>query len=220
MLGIVEICPCIRLTWGDKLELLDQLENPGEEASSNESSFWHECVTMGEQGTVLTQAQPVLHDGSLVFEMRYTFTTPIAWAYEANPSFLEDVPVFLCSHVVLTNVFWHAVDAVMYNIDSRVAKGCGGCQTKVTNFATIYAEDGSVRHYFLQSRRNLGGRGEDVGRVWDRQVSPLFCMIGLEEDDILRRGRGPTTKSPKPGTVLALKEDCEDAVSFSQSRSS
>lgn len=91
--GIVDICPCIRMSFGDKLKLMDQLEASEEKLHGEGSSFWHECLTVRDGGKVLTQAQPVLQeDGSLVFQMRYTLTTENKGEYHL----VDNMPIFRC----------------------------------------------------------------------------------------------------------------------------
>src|SRR5699024_2211067 len=93
--------PCIRLSFGDKLKLIAELERSREISHKKDSRFWHECRTVQRQATILTQAQPGLKEGgSLTFQMQFQVTTtePIA-------ELLDEMPLHCCPHYTISDIF-------------------------------------------------------------------------------------------------------------------
>ena len=166
--GIVEICPCIRMTFGDKLKLVAQLESSGGKARTEDSPFWHECLTVRGTETVLTQAQPALQEnGSLVFQMRYEVRTDVR-----PPDSLRYMPIFTCCLRSIKNT--------IFRLLSRPQDiGCFACGTSPVNFTRVENADGC--YYTLEVTRNLGSDRKWVDSAWSDQRSLYFGFFMIEE---------------------------------------
>lgn len=158
--GIVEICPCIRMTMGDKLKLMAELESSAEISRSEDSHFWHECRTVRDKATVLTQAQPVLQDGCLVFQMQYQITPKHSLPINRC---LAKMPLFCCPHFTIWNIFFE-------ERFGRWTRNCEWCSFSVVDITveTVSADENEKR-YTLQTTRNLGAAGEMVDENWSQQ---------------------------------------------------
>lgn len=171
--GIVEICPCIRMSFGDKLKLMDQLETERENPHSNGSPFRHECLTVREGGRVLTQAQPVLQeDGSLVFQMRYSLTTK---KQRVGYYLVKDLPICRCPHDQITYTFMRAPWESAW-----VPRSCYHCETSFGNFTSV--KNANEIQYTAQTTRNLGKSRELADKTWFDQCSRHYRVLGADEE--------------------------------------
>lgn len=176
--GIVEICPCVRMSFSDKLNLMDQLEALREESHNERSYFWHECLVVHEDGKVLTQAQPVLQDdGSLVFQMWYSIKTA-SIPTDVCVAF-PDLPLFRCPHKEITYTVSAAFWRVRYLTDH-----CRQCETSLVNIN--HFKNANESQYILQVKRNLGKRTEQADETWAKQSDFRFDSFGTNEENRTR----------------------------------
>lgn len=180
--GIVEICPCIRLSFGDKLELITELERSREIPPSEDSRFWHECRMVRRRATVVTQAQPVLQeDGSLVFEMQYQVTANSA--LPTNLSLME-ISLFCCPHYSISHLF--AIDMMPFPVWTR---SCGVCEFSVVDITddenVTAVENTNEKRYTLKTTRNLGKAGELADETWSKQCDFRFAYLSIYENNRL-----------------------------------
>lgn len=76
-LGIVELCPCIWLTFWDKLRLVAHLENLKDDdykfdTSESKPYLWHECSMTYRSATVYIKINPLLLDsGDILIRTQY-----------------------------------------------------------------------------------------------------------------------------------------------------
>lgn len=167
--GIVEICPCIRMTFADKLKLVAQLEAERGKASTENSSFWHECLTTRGTQTVRVQAQPYLQeDGGLIFQIRYEIVCSGS---------IDMWPIWCCCQIPLeytirklktppTSPTW-----ILQPSGSQHFIICHLCQTTVGDFTTV--QNANAKVYTFQATRNLGNGRWQRDQAWDSQCSLL-----------------------------------------------
>ena len=180
--GIIEICACIRMSFGERVKLIAQLETLREDSLSEGSPFWHECLTVRGGRTVLTQAQPALReDGSLVFQMRYCVTIDDTCEFIFRP--LQDMPVFCCPHQPASHIIMDARWGYQ-----RINDSCYRCETFLTNFTRV--ENSNEAHYTLQTTRNLGKSRELADKTWYNQCNHHLRRFGVHEEDRITRESG------------------------------
>lgn len=190
--GIVEICPCLRLTFGDKLKLVAQLESSRQEACIENSSCWHECLTVRGTETVLIRAQPVLQkDGNLVFQMRYEVRTS-----HRRYDFLENnMPIFCCCFVSIHQTpFELQLDdrrpSLIWTLQSpgsHHTRRCRLCKTTVGD--PTLGENANEKYYTFQVTRNLGNGRKYADQTWSSQCGPLASNVVENEEERERKNQ-------------------------------
>lgn len=174
--GIVEICPCIRLTFGDKLKLVAQLESSEKKApgTENSESFWHECLAVRGTETVLIQAQPSLQEnGNLVFQMRYEVGRDVG----PSASLLLYMPIFTCCK--------RTINETIFYLSRPQCIDCVACETSSDNFTLVGNADKS--YYKFETTRNLENGRKRVNSTWSRQRSVSFVFFLAYEGERWRR---------------------------------
>lgn len=189
--GLVNLCPCINLTFRDKRKLVAKIRAEGSEAveqpedspgarpyakgdmSTNTPSFWHECSHNYKYGvTVLTRINPILQeDGDLLIQTEYSVTG------NCGPVDLYTLPRVCCPH---RSIYAHIRDmsrVVWYYRQQRrdprpdLARPvlCKWCQTSISEFEWNVDRQDRFRFYFFRTRRRLGKGYESADRDWYQQ---------------------------------------------------
>lgn len=177
--GIVEICPCMRMTFGDKLRLVTQLENLREKTHTESSPFRHACQTVLGSETVDIQAQPALReDGSLIFEIQYEVKSddmPITGRQYMRAACLKYMPIFTCCLRSMRETIFDQ----LVGPDEHFA--CFSCGTSPVNFTTVQNADGS--YCAFKVTRNLGKSRKWVDSAWTYQRSLHFSWWMTQEGE-------------------------------------
>lgn len=155
--GIVYFCPCIRMTFRQKLRLISQLEKTLDRKWNfgEDGDVWHKCEKSYQSATVKIQIKTaLLENGDLTVQTEYD----IECDRRENP--LEGLPYFCCPH------------SDIGRLPNRVTEDCDYCDSSVTNFKS------SRRHgklcYSIQTVRNLGCGGTKADITWEHQRSSAY----------------------------------------------
>lgn len=156
--GIVYLCPCVRMSFQDKLELISQLDRNSypNKSFGREEEPWHKCEKSYQSARVQVQLRPaLLEDGELLMETEYN----IKCETERLPLRL---PYFSCPHTDIDEL------VSMSNANRRdISEGCSRCDSSVVSFET-FRNDNKLC-YSIRTRRNLGPRGSCAEVTWKGQ---------------------------------------------------
>ncbi|KAI9371590.1 hypothetical protein BJX61DRAFT_543531 [Aspergillus egyptiacus] len=170
---IVDLCPCLALTYCDRLRLEEWLRT--EHASPLLSrrircafqrrlnSLQHDCWMFHHADAFVRSVMTVALDeqGCLIVRTRYHHIDRLY----SRPCDME--PIFLCPHV---NIFEYILVPLLW-VDNR----CMLCDASMQDLSS--AEYGY--HHVVQSVRTLGDRGEDGRETW--------CLQARHESERLKR---------------------------------
>lgn len=207
--GIVELCPCIRLTYRDKVKLVDQLRldphRPRSVAyldlSANSPHEYHSCTIHGPQ-TFFTRQFPVLEDGGLSIVTTYEAT------YFAKSGDWGKVipPRLMCPHLdaiaYLRDMRWAKFwpdwpDTVPYREASRYLI-CGWCKMRFGNFWAEYTSEKTLAKASFKTTRYLGRNSEVPSQAWFDQT--VYCQnppVGVDAWDGRPEGRLARFQKPR-----------------------
>lgn len=184
--GIVEICPCIQLTFRDKLKLVDELQASDEKREPARPPFWHECCIERESvyltlpsGSVkfparvrmMSRFQPILHsDGNLFIHAQYNIEAiKLRGPLEPPVQPLKDIPIFASPFsTVLDNILrFRGSDAIPMK---SKAYRCRFSSTRFSDYkCSTSGENGNKFNYTFQTARNLGKGRELADDIWEDQ---------------------------------------------------
>lgn len=172
---IVDICPCFRMTFRDKLHMVYDLNNSSVSATTgllnrffrwNGIRYIHQCWHAYTESAVYLEASPILQGSDrLLFEIRYEVAVPAEQPpgrYGIAAS-LHNIPIQVCSHATVALFLSH------YACDGKAEyflSTCTRCQTHVAEFERIVAD--SVISYSIAVVRDIGD-GEQPDETWHQQ---------------------------------------------------
>jgi hypothetical protein len=178
--GLVYLCPCISMTFRDKLKLVERLDGTltsedysRELATRNPNlSLGHECVYNYKTMEVHTELTPFLDsNGELVIRTKYHVTCS-----HLPLSITPYLPRLCCPH---RSIYTHAMDfceafsgfgvsSIPYDEHER-SKFCPHCATSFCNFISTRDWDGDD-HFSFQTVRRLGKPKSMADETWHNQV--------------------------------------------------
>lgn len=161
--GIVYLCPCIQMSFQDKLQLISQLEGNCylNQSSGRTIEPWHKCEKSYKSARVQVQMWPkFLEDGELVIETEYNIQS------ETGGSSLQ-LPYFCCPHRNIDDLvsMSNATRPGMY-------ESCSSCDSSVKSFETFRNDDKLC--YSIRTLRNLGPGGERSDITWSDQECSVY----------------------------------------------
>ncbi|KAL1963527.1 hypothetical protein VTN77DRAFT_8108 [Rasamsonia byssochlamydoides] len=187
MAGTVYLCPCMQITFRDKLRLIARLQQESSSPTmsaaqlqdSVHSSCWHECTVTARANLGLPKVRirinPVLENGNnLVIETEFHITG-LHW-----PGELASTGLLLCPHRGIDS---HLRDLLTLDRGGRWCQGiedlrrprsitCKWCHTSITDvyFFPYQPQGPHYRHVILRTRRPLGEGGCCADEVWYNQT--------------------------------------------------
>lgn len=151
--GVVYLCPCTRITFRDKLQLISRLRASSSNQRTSEMEPWHKCERSYNSARVQVQIEPwLLEDGELVIETKYDIIC------EGEHSPLKRLPYFCCRDTTLHEL-------VSNTRDTR--KRCSFCETDMYYLKTT--GDGGKVCYAVRTLRYLGRGGKIADDTWRDQ---------------------------------------------------
>lgn len=156
--GLVYLCPCIRMSYREKLRLISQLKrNPcqGRE-SSEETNPWHECIKTYDSTTVHVQLRPSLKENrDLLVQTHFEIT----WKHGYSRP--KHLPYFCCAHV----------DLIKLISEGKNSHECGRCDTLMA-FSETRTED--KHRCSIRTLRNLGAGEAEASLAWYDQTCESY----------------------------------------------
>ncbi|KAL1968892.1 hypothetical protein VTN77DRAFT_1253 [Rasamsonia byssochlamydoides] len=176
--GVVQLCPCLNLTFRDKRKLVAQMREG--------QSYCHECSYDYKPGTTLrTRIRPILQaDGDLIIETEYTITDVHV------PSDLVPLERLCCPH---RSIFSHIMDVYPWPTRQRPnldLSHCRWCQTSLSDVDVRWRYDlppGGISSgsCWFRTRRRLGKGYEYADRCWREQS--CFSSEGLNIEEQIQQ---------------------------------
>ncbi|KAL1969461.1 hypothetical protein VTN77DRAFT_8899 [Rasamsonia byssochlamydoides] len=169
--GIVELCPCIRLTFRDKLRLVEQLKKSNHDSGhvytfhdlGQGGHVWHECLMMDHQDhhvwAVRIRIVPVLESGQLLIHTQYDIDLQMdQW------QMLPRRPViWCCPH---NSVLRYTYTPLPEDASCRL------CPT------FVHCHPGArSNQYSVRVTRNLGEEEWPAGEIWARQRASTYKRL-------------------------------------------
>ncbi|KAL1962180.1 hypothetical protein VTN77DRAFT_526 [Rasamsonia byssochlamydoides] len=186
--GIVDLCPCIRFTFRDKLRFVEQLKKSSN--NNNDSShshtrdtdtgpytfrdfnpgehhhFWHQCSTVDpHRWVVWVKIVPVLKSGYLLIQTQYDITPLQSNNNNDNENWwqfpttsLNGLEILCCRDNGVSRYCYYRTPPA-----EEERHNCDFCLTSVE-----YASVPGPHQYSLRVTRNLGQEGQ-ADLVWSHQ---------------------------------------------------
>jgi hypothetical protein len=193
LVGVVQICTCLKLTFRDKLKLIDQLRlspdaemrnrSTGQEEKGTDGPWWHRCMHIEGSVAVQLKSNPILEQtGDLVIHSLYTVTCPQKDLY----SILR----LCCPHRGLSRYLLDCI--VLARPDSMMAShdqdpymplmepmGCSICRWCSTIFSDIRMRPlrtgrRAYPSFRFRVQRNLGRATNMADEKWYRHTDVAF----------------------------------------------
>lgn len=219
--GIVDLCPCKKLTFRDKMDLVDHLRVRKITMNALKSEFgdkvgdrycWHSCTEQYGPTKLKIALYPELDDEDhLVVRTEYELTT------ESGQVGKEEymTPRFGCAHrsvdLWLSSVYQTVICQLFDSFCSscqRIAI-CGACNTtlKCPRKQPFHSEESGQATYHFWTERRLGGGGPVPDAIWGAQrIHPAEPSIGVENCNELCpwtvREHPPLTFAPSLGEEI------------------
>lgn len=219
--GIVDLCPCKKLTFRDKMDLVNHLQVRKITLDALKSEFgdkvgdrycWHSCTEQYGPTRLKIALFPELDDEEqLVVRTEYQLTT------EPGQVGKEEymTPRFGCAHrsvdLWLSSVYQTTICRLFDSFCSscqRIAV-CGACSTtlKCPRKQPFHSEQSGQATYHFWTERRLGGAGPIPDATWGSQrIHPAEPSIGVENCNELCpwtvREHPPLTFAPSLGEQI------------------
>ncbi|CAG8135122.1 unnamed protein product [Penicillium salamii] len=193
--GIVDLCPCKKLTFRDKLDLADhmrirqvtlqalKLEFGG---AVNDCYCWHTCTEQYGPTELKTSLYPELdHNDQLVIRTEYHLTTEIGQV--GKEEFMT--PRFGCAHrsvdLWVSSVHQTTICRLFDTFCSSCQRisVCSACNTtlKCPRKAPFHSEKSGKATYSFSTERSLGGTSPVPDSTWAAQrIHPAEPSIGVD----------------------------------------
>ncbi|KAJ9364704.1 hypothetical protein C8Q69DRAFT_406742 [Paecilomyces variotii] len=190
--GIVDLCPCKKLTFRDKLDLVDQLKAREEVLQVMSLSWthrpperycWHSCVSRYGKTELKIEIYPELDEaGRLLVRTEYHLSTePTALGKEQHMT-----PRFGCAHrsmdlwlsSVCQTLYCHLYDS--FCTSCKRMSACSSCDTvlKCPKKRPYYHAETKQATYFFWTQRCLGKTTTHPDRSWAAQrIHPADSFI-------------------------------------------
>lgn len=190
--GIVELCPCIRLTFRDKLKLVEQLRLDSHrprgladlDLSAGSPHEFHSCTIPGPQ-IIFTRIFLVLDEGDLK-----VVTTYEATCLDESDQWGKILPTrLICPHLGATTYVremnWarfqpNSQDTVSYE-KARIAISCYWCGAGIGDFRAQYTKDKRTAKACFKTTRNLGISSQTPTYDWFSQT--IYCQDPPIDDE-------------------------------------
>ncbi|KAJ5302156.1 hypothetical protein PENANT_c008G00673 [Penicillium antarcticum] len=193
--GIVDLCPCKKLTFRDKLDLVDHVRVRQITLQALKSEFgnavderycWHTCTEQYGPTELKTSLFPELdHKNELVLRTEYQLTT------EPGQVGKEDfmTPRFGCAHrsvdLWLSSVYQTTICRLFDSFCSSCKRisVCSACNTtlKCPRKQPFNTEKSNRATYSFWTERNLGGTSSIPDAIWGNQrIHPAEPSISVE----------------------------------------
>jgi hypothetical protein len=193
--GIVDLCPCKKLTFRDKLDLIDHLRVRKISLRALNSQFgntvsdrycWHSCTEQYGPTQLKMSLFPELNEeDQLVMHSEYQLTT------ESGQVGKEEymTPRFGCAHrsvdLWLSSVYQSTICRVFDSFCASCKRitVCSACDTtlKCRRKQPYNTEEGGKVTYSFWTQRSLGGSGNVPDAAWGVQrIHPAEPSIGVE----------------------------------------
>ena len=174
--GIVDLCPCIKLTFRDKLKLVAYLET---RTKNNEYSIpryfyleaeeiHHRCSMTDQSATVWIHITASLHQSGLLIETQYSIETQydIETEYPGTLNWIKyNIPLNTCPHRYL----------IASMLGGNFFQNCVACETSLSSFNLTSTTNGS--YYVLKTTRNLGNEKSEAGPVWYKHAANAYSSV-------------------------------------------
>lgn len=204
--GIVDLCPCIRLTHRGKVKLMEQLRldrrRPRSEAdldlSDDSPHLWHRCVSHGLD-VVTTKIFPLIQDEVLYIYTMYS-TVNVGTGWLIAPSRL------LCPHLTMES-YLNGMRKAINNPNDRfvipydIASRCISCRWCCTEYG-YHSRPANGKNSLITCRL-LGETGAVPGMVW-------FMQTVYSQDP--PRDKDDNDRSPHWGLARFRKDLFPDAT--------
>lgn len=156
--GIVDLCPCLRLTFRDKLRLVEQLKQRDSRPYAFGDRVWHECAMLDPPWAIQVQIAPSIEHGQLVVRTQYAFGPQM----DKRPFRCSDMPsIWRCPH-----------DTIFGSCFVE----CDRCATAVV--CDYRSSDLEQYRYVVRVHRTLGAEdGSQPDVRWERQCTPAYTLL-------------------------------------------
>ncbi|KAJ5279967.1 hypothetical protein N7478_005339 [Penicillium angulare] len=216
--GIVDLCPCKKITFRDKLDLIDQMRVRKITLNALQTQFgsmtsdrycWHTCTETYGPTVLKVSLFPELDDeDQLVIRSEYNLTT------ESGQVGKEEymTPRFGCAHrsvdLWLSSVYQSTICRLFdsFCTSCRRISVCAACNTtlKCPRKQPYTTNESGKVTYSFHTERCLGGGGQEPDATWASQrIHPAEPSIGVENCNELCpwtvREHPPLTFTPSIG---------------------
>lgn len=193
--GIVDLCPCKKLTFRDKTELVDLLKIRRKSVTAldmqfgdgvNERFCWHSCVENYGSTELKTELFPELdEEDNLVIRTYYRLSTGVGQLGKEEYM----TPRFGCAHrsvdlwlsgVCQINICW-LPDSFCSSCQQISA--CTACNTtlKCSRKQPCLSADSDKATYYFTTQRCLGGSSSNPDEAWAAQrIHPAEPLISVD----------------------------------------
>ncbi|OQE21627.1 hypothetical protein PENSTE_c011G01713 [Penicillium steckii] len=193
--GIVDLCPCKKLTFRDKLDLIDHLQIRRISLGALKTQFgsmvsddscWHSCTEKYGPTTLKVSLYPEMNEGGqLVIRSEYQLTT------ESGQVGKEEymTPRFGCAHrsvdLWLSSVYQSTICRIFDSFCSSCQRisVCSACNTtlKCRRKQPYQIQDEGRVTYSFWTERNLGGAEPMPDAAWGAQrIHPAEPSISVD----------------------------------------
>ncbi|KAJ6092153.1 hypothetical protein N7467_004122 [Penicillium canescens] len=193
--GIVDLCPCKKLTFRDKLDLVDHVRARQITLQALKSEFgnavderycWHTCTEQYGPTELKTSLFPELdHNNQLIICTEYQLTTEPGQV--GKEEFMT--PRFGCAHrsvdLWLSSVYQTTICRLFDSFCSSCKRisVCSACDTtlKCPRKQPFHIEKSNKATYSFWTERNLGGTSSTPDSAWGNQrIHPAEPSISVE----------------------------------------
>lgn len=193
--GIVDLCPCKKLTFRDKLDLIDHLRirqislkalNSQFGNSASDRYCWHTCTEQYGPTQLKMSLYPELNEeDQLIIHSEYQLNTESGQV--GKEEFMT--PRFGCAHrsvdLWLSSVYQSTICRIFDSFCASCKRitVCSACDTtlKCRRKQPYHDEEGGKVTYSFWTKRSLGGSGNVPDTAWGVQrIHPAEPSIGVE----------------------------------------
>ena len=175
--GIVEICPCIRLTWCDKIRLARYLKNPTVDNPERsyverrkklmlaDGALKHQCTHEYKDTKAHLHVEAILDDGSVVFRTKFNMSIP-----QYRSSQAEQLPCKVCEHRSIRRLLISSPKTIEYYLSKCTSSDmCDSCETAVSDFTEMTVDGKDT--FSWKAKRVLGNGSEEPDKEFYEQTN-------------------------------------------------
>jgi hypothetical protein len=193
--GIVDLCPCKKITFRDKLDLADHLRIRKISVNALRTQFgdkvgdrycWHSCTEQYGPTQLKVSLYPELdEEDQLIMRTEYELTTVSGQVGKEEYM----TPRFGCAHrsvdLWLSSVYQTTICRLFdsFCTSCRRISVCGACNTtlKCPRKQPFHSEESGKDTFYFWTQRNLGGSNPIPDAAWGSQrIHPAEPSIGVE----------------------------------------
>ena len=174
----MEICPCIRLTWGDKQRLERYLKRPSSCQDKDyfkrrkklyfaDGALKHQCTHDWKGNVVHLHVRATLDDGSVVFVIKFYLIT------SRQQRSRDELPCKVCEHRSLDDMVDYRPKTLEHHLsECTLSDICQLCDTAISDFRrrTVHGRDA----FSWTARRGLGKEIDRPGVKFYRQTDKSY----------------------------------------------